>query len=83
LYALLIISGGLFATTLIQARDLQAHLEHATFYQNYAKIHSIQELIATEQRKYDYLGINLNGLVNVQPIGFWDWLRQNYAAAPQ
>lgn len=72
--------GALFATEVIQARDLPAHLEHAAYYQDYAKVGRIQELIATEQRRYDFNTANLNALVNVVPITFWDWLRAHWGA---
>jgi hypothetical protein len=70
----------LFTTEVIQARDLPAHLEHATYYQDYAKVGRIQELIATEQRRYDFNQANLNALVNITPTNFWDWLRAHWGA---
>lgn len=65
---------------MIQARDLPAHLEHATYYQDLAKVGRVQELIATEQRRYDYTTANLNALVNVVPTNFWEWLRGHWGA---
>lgn len=62
------------------SRDLQAHLDHATFYQDYAKLGRIQELMATEQRRYDFEAPNLNAMVDVTPISFWDWLRNEWGA---
>jgi hypothetical protein len=65
----------MFSTDIIEPQDLQAHLEHATYYQDYAKLARIQELIATEQRRYDFSTPNLNPLVpQVQPVSFWNWL---------
>ncbi|KAE9374643.1 isoflavone reductase family protein-like protein [Stipitochalara longipes BDJ] len=69
--------GALFTTEVIQARDLPAHLEHAAYYQDYAKVERIQELIATEQGRYDFTP-NLNALVDVVPTKFWDWLRTHW-----
>ena len=76
---LLTFSGALFSTDVIQARDLPAHLQHATYYQDYAKASRIQELIATEQRRYDFTQPNLNPLVNVVPTSFWDWISAHWA----
>ena len=67
-------SGALFSTDLIEARDLPAHLEFANYHQDYAKVNRIQELIATEQRRYDFEAPNLNALVDVAPQSFWEWL---------
>ncbi|KAE9375496.1 isoflavone reductase family protein-like protein [Stipitochalara longipes BDJ] len=72
--------GALFVTEVIQARDLPAHVEHAAYYQDYAKVGRMQELIATEQRRYDFNTANLNALVNVAPTPFWDWLRAHWGA---
>jgi len=72
--------GASFITEVIQARDLPAHLEHAAYYQDHAKVGRIQELIATEQRRYDFNHANLNALVNVAPTNFWDWLRAHWGA---
>lgn len=72
--------GALFSTDIIEPRDLQAHLDQAIYYQDYAKVNRIQELIATEQRRYDYEQPNLNALVDVTPMSFWDWLREHWAA---
>lgn len=69
-----------FATEIIQARDLRAHLEHAEYYQDYATVAYIHELMATEQRRYDISQPNLNALVNVEPTPFWDWLRLHWGA---
>ncbi len=62
-----------FRQEIIQARDLAAHLEHATYYNDFAKVGRIQELNATEQRRYDFTA-NLNTQVNVAVTPFWNWL---------
>ncbi|TVY83721.1 hypothetical protein LSUE1_G003385 [Lachnellula suecica] len=64
----------MFSTDVIEPQDLEAHLEHATYYQDYPKIRRIQELIATERRRYDFTAPNLNPLVHVTPVSFWNWL---------
>jgi hypothetical protein len=69
----------LFSTDIIEARDLQLHLDQALYYQDYAKVNRMQELIATEQRRYDFESPNLNALVEVVPETFWDWLKTNWA----
>lgn len=38
----------------------------------------MQELIATEQKRYDFTNPNLNNLVDVQPIPFWSWLADQW-----
>jgi len=68
------LAGTPFETDVIQARDLTTHLDHASYYQDYSKVARIQELIATEQRRYDFTQPNLNALVNVVPTSFWNWL---------
>lgn len=70
------------ATDIIEPRDLDAHLQHATYYQDYPKVARIQELIATEQRRYDFASPNLNQAVNVQPVAFWDWLNAQWGVPP-
>lgn len=47
--------------------------------QDYAKVDRVQELIATEQRRYDFTNPNLNSLVDIQPKPFWEWLTENWA----
>jgi hypothetical protein len=65
----------MFVTAVIEPQDLAAHLQHATYYQDYAKVARIQELIATEQRRYDFATPNLNPLVpHVEPVSFGNWL---------
>jgi len=64
----------LFSTEIIEARDLSANLEYATYHQDWVKVNRIQELIATEQRRYDFEAPNLNALVDITPEPFWDWL---------
>lgn len=64
--------------TVIEPGDLRAHLEHATYYQEWAKVARVQELMATEQRRYDFTQPNLNQLVNVVPMTFWNWLSGQY-----
>lgn len=46
----------------------------------------MQALIATAERRYDYGSAsssssarNLNDLVAVEPISFWEWLNQEWA----
>jgi len=39
------IAGNLFSTTVIAPRDLPTHLQHATYYGDYAKVSRIQELV--------------------------------------
>lgn len=70
--------GTLFTTDVIQAGDLQAHIEHADFYQQYDKLNRMHELQATEKGRYDFENPNLNALVDVEPTSFWDWLRLQY-----
>ncbi|KAL2071205.1 hypothetical protein VTL71DRAFT_12440 [Oculimacula yallundae] len=77
-YAESVKGGMLFETDIIQAIDLNTHLEHATYYQDYTKVARISELIATEQRRYDFTQPNLNAVVNVVPTSFWDWLHNNW-----
>ncbi|RDW81938.1 NAD(P)-binding protein-12 [Coleophoma cylindrospora] len=74
LHAAETVRGVQFATTTIPANDLQAHLNYATYYDDWAEVARLNELIATEQRRYDFSSPNLNALVNVQPISFWNWL---------
>jgi hypothetical protein len=74
------IKGALFSTDIIEPRDLQAHLDTAIYYQDWAKVNRIQELMATEQRRYDFEQPNLNALVDVTPMSFWDWLREHWGA---
>jgi hypothetical protein len=62
----------------IKAGDLPAHIEHATYYQDWAKVARMQELVATEKRRYDFTFANLNALVNVVPTNFEDWLRTHW-----
>ncbi|KAF4630909.1 hypothetical protein G7Y89_g7224 [Cudoniella acicularis] len=50
---------------IIAPGDLQVHLEHATYYQDYARVSRIQELIATEQKRYDFTETTLNQLVTL------------------
>jgi len=70
----------LFSTDIIEARHLQAHLDTAIYYQDVDKINRIQELMATEQRRYDFERPNLNALVNIVPESFYDWLNTRWAA---
>lgn len=72
------VQGQLFYTEVIQTKYLNAHLEHAIQSQDYAKAAHIQELAATEQRRYDFTQPNLNALVNVVPEMFGDWLRNQW-----
>lgn len=72
------VQGQLFYTEVIQAKHLNAHLEHAIQTLNYVKAAHIQELAATEQRRYDFTQPNLNALVNVVPEMFGDWLRNQW-----
>jgi hypothetical protein len=72
----------MFSTDVIEPQDLAAHLQHATYYQDYAKVARIQELIATERRRYDFDNPTLNQLVNVQPISFWSWLSAQWGVPP-
>ena len=70
----------MFSTDIIEARHLQAHLDQAVYYQDVYKATKIQELMATEQRRYDFERPNLNELVNITPESFWDWLREQWGA---
>ncbi|KAF8857786.1 isoflavone reductase family protein-like protein [Acephala macrosclerotiorum] len=74
------IKGATFFTEVIAPGDLPAHLDFANYHQDYAKVARIQELIATEQRRYDFRQPNLNALVSVEPEPFWDWLRDHWGA---
>ncbi|KAG9242900.1 isoflavone reductase family protein-like protein [Calycina marina] len=66
--------GGLFSTDIIDARHLQSLLETANYCQDFFKANRMHELMATEQRRYDFEHPNLNGMVNVVPVSFYDWL---------
>jgi hypothetical protein len=68
------------ATNIIQAKDLRAHFDEATYYQDFGKVARIYELMATEQRRYDFSYPNLNGRVNFVPTSFRNWLHQNWGA---
>ncbi|RDL38991.1 Uncharacterized protein BP5553_03331 [Venustampulla echinocandica] len=65
-------------TDIIEPGNLGAHLEHATYYQDWAKAARVQELMATEQRRYDFAQPTLNPLVNIVPVPFWDWLSNHW-----
>jgi hypothetical protein len=71
-------SGAPFSVDIIEPEHLTAHLQHATYYQDWIKVSRIQELIATEQRRYDFVSPNLNALVDVTPMTFWDWLKAHW-----
>lgn len=77
-YKVLTDSGRHFSTTVIEPQDLAAHLQHATYYQDWMKVARIQELIATEQQRYDLVQPDLNALVNVTPTPFWGWLKVHW-----
>lgn len=79
---MLIKLGNLFSTDIIQARDLQAHLDNAIYYQDLYRANRIQELMATEQRRYDFERPNLNAMVNIVPERFYDWLTAQWVANP-
>ncbi|KAK6597839.1 isoflavone reductase [Botrytis cinerea] len=68
-----------FATTIIAAPALTANIQEAAYYQDYARVGRLQELSATEERRYDFSQVNLNSLVNIQPVSFWNWLRTHWA----
>lgn len=70
---------GPFATTTYTPGQLSAQLQLAITYQDYAQVTRLQELIATEQKRYDFSQANLNALVDVQPISFWNWLSSHWA----
>ncbi|KUJ18018.1 NAD(P)-binding protein [Mollisia scopiformis] len=72
------IKGATFFAEVIAAGDLNAHLEYATFQSDFAKVARMHELIATEQRRYDFRSPNLNALVPIVPETFWDWLRTHW-----
>lgn len=75
---MLIVSGPQFLTDIIEPEDLVTHLRQAEYYQDRAKINRIQELIATEQGRYDFAQPNLNALVDVTPKAFGQWLREHW-----
>lgn len=68
----------MLSTDTMEPGDLGAHLEHATYYQDWAKVARVQELIATEQRRYDFSQPTLNHLINTEPVPFWDWLSSHW-----
>lgn len=70
----------MFSTDVIEPQDLATHLQHATYYQDFAKVARIQELMAIEQRRYDFVSPNLNQAVNVGPMSFWDWLNAQWGS---
>ncbi|KAF5875097.1 putative isoflavone reductase family protein [Botrytis fragariae] len=72
------IKGQPFATTIIAAPELAANIQEAAYYQDSARVGRLQELSATEERRYDFSQVNLNSLVNIQPVSFWDWLRTHW-----
>ncbi|KAG4031741.1 hypothetical protein MFRU_008g01030 [Monilinia fructicola] len=74
------VKGQPFEKTVIAAPTLLTTLQEAAYYQDHAKVSRIQELMATEQRRYDFSQINLNSLVNFHPTSFWDWLSTHWAA---
>jgi hypothetical protein len=69
---------GSFTTTIYMPGQLPAYLQQAIIYQDYAQVTRLQELIATEQKRYDFSQANLNALVDVQPIPFWTWLSTHW-----
>ncbi|RFU26236.1 hypothetical protein B7463_g10105, partial [Scytalidium lignicola] len=73
--------GAEFSTETIEPQYLIDHLGYATYYEdtNPERVRVIQELMATEQGRYDFAVVNLNPLVNVQPMAFWDWLVANWS----
>ncbi|KAH8808065.1 isoflavone reductase family protein-like protein [Xylogone sp. PMI_703] len=76
------IKGGVeFSTEVIAPEYLGDHLNYAMYYEdtNPERVKTIQELIATEQGRYDFEVADLNLLVNVQPVAFWDWLVANWS----
>ncbi|KAF7883444.1 uncharacterized protein EAF02_005364 [Botrytis sinoallii] len=73
------IKGQQFVTTIIVAPELAANIQEAAYYQDSARVNRLQELSATEERRYDSSQVNLNSLVNVQTVSFWDWLRTHWA----
>lgn len=77
---MLIGSGRQFLTDVIEPQDLVTHLRQAEYYQDWAKVNRIQELIATEQRKYDFVQPNLNSLVDVPAKAFGQWLSEHWGA---
>ncbi|PQE25475.1 isoflavone reductase protein [Rutstroemia sp. NJR-2017a BBW] len=77
-YAEVVKGQGPFVTTRYTPGQLSAYLQQAIIYQDYAQATRLQELIATEQRRYDFSLANLNALVDVQPISFWNWLSSHW-----
>ncbi|TGO67158.1 hypothetical protein BOTNAR_0047g00260 [Botryotinia narcissicola] len=73
------IKGQPFPTTIIVAPELEANIQEAAYYQDSARVGRLQDLSATEERRYDFSQVNLNSLVNIQPVSFWDWLRTHWA----
>ncbi|KAF4625365.1 hypothetical protein G7Y89_g12801 [Cudoniella acicularis] len=71
------------SVSIIEPGDLRAHLEHATYYNDVQKVARVQELIATEQNRYDFTQPTLNQLVNITPTDFWTWLSSQYPPPPQ
>ncbi|KIN05774.1 hypothetical protein OIDMADRAFT_114058 [Oidiodendron maius Zn] len=73
------VRGAQFSTDVIRARDLNQHLDYAVYHQDYAREARVRELIATEQRRYDFTNPNLNSLVDIQPQSFWNWLTETWS----
>ncbi|KAF7953077.1 hypothetical protein EAE96_006296 [Botrytis aclada] len=73
------IKGQPFATTVIATPELASRIQEAAYYQDSARVDRLQELSVTAERRYDFSQGNLNSLVNIQPISFWDWLRTHWA----
>jgi hypothetical protein len=63
--------------------QLIQNLQDAQNYQNHARKVYLQALMATANRHYDYTNANLNDALNLQPISFWDWLRNHWSPPAQ
>jgi hypothetical protein len=72
--------GTTFVSESIVPTNLQQHIDYATYCQDFAQVARIYELVATEQRRYDFTAPNLNQMVGVVPMTFWAWLNSHWAA---
>ena len=64
-------------------QQLIQSLQVAESYQNHTRTVYLQTLMATANRQYDFSNTNLNDVLNLQPVGFWDWLLRHWGPPVQ
>jgi hypothetical protein len=69
-----------FESESIHPTNVQQHIDYAAYCQDYAKVARMHEIVATEQRRYDFTEPNLNQRVDIVPVTFWEWLSTHWAA---